>query len=200
MDSNSFTCCPWWNGGSLSGSQCDGQSTEGSCRKVPREPLQKPDWCMPVNSRQGAQTLTRLWGNHTNISPGPARSRSFGQSAVVGWRHRSGLAGGSSLHCCSGFTAVLSTQREGKTEGEWFECAALWYLQLRKSLKIKVRVHSFKAAGLSVEDFHSSSTLKTTASVKQNSMEKAIPGAPPCCLRQLLAAKEQLRFFFSVYW
>lgn len=59
---------------------------------------------------------------------------------------------------------------------------------------------SFKAAGLSVEDFHSSSALKTTASVKQNSMEKAIPAAPPCCLRQLLAATEQLRFFFSIYW
>lgn len=42
-----------------------------------REPLQ--NWCMPVNSRQGAQTLTRRWGNHTNISPGPARADVLGK-------------------------------------------------------------------------------------------------------------------------
>lgn len=57
----------------------------------------------------------------------------------------------------------------------------------------------FKAAGLSVGDFHSSSTPKTTASVKHNGMEKAIPGAPPCWPRGLLAANDQLIFSFSIH-
>lgn len=56
----------------------------------------------------------------------------------------------------------------------------------------------FKAADLSVGEFCSSSTLKTTVSVKQNAIEKAIPGAPPCCPRLLFAANQQRRFFFSV--
>lgn len=82
---------------------------------MPREPLQKPDWYMPVKSRQGAQTLTRRWGNHTDTSPSPAEAEILGKVLC--------LAGGSSLLGCGGFTAVLSAQRE--TEGEWFECAAL---------------------------------------------------------------------------
>lgn len=52
-------------------------------------------WCMPGNSRQGAQTLMRCWGNHTNSQmlgkshkhlSGSCQSRSLGQSALVGWR------------------------------------------------------------------------------------------------------------------
>lgn len=66
-------------------------------------------WCMPGNSRQGAQTLIRCWGNHTNTSLGPARAEVWGK---VLW-----LAGGSSLQGSGGFTATLSTGKEIDTEG-----------------------------------------------------------------------------------
>lgn len=80
-------------------------------------------------------------------------------------------------------------------EGGQFEPATLWYTWPTEDQSTCL----FKAADLSVGDFCSSSTLKTTASVKQNATEKAIPGAPPCCPRLLFAANQQLRFFFSVY-
>lgn len=67
-----------------------------------------------IAGREGAQTLTRHWGNHTNISPGPARSRHSGNSAVVGWRCWSGLAGGSSVHVVALQPCPALREREGQ--------------------------------------------------------------------------------------
>lgn len=58
-----------------------------------------------VKSRYRAQPWTQC---------GPASSRSFGESAMLSCRHRAGLAGGSSLCSCGGFTAVLSTCERGR--------------------------------------------------------------------------------------
>lgn len=77
LDSNSFTCRP----GSLSGSRWGGQSTERSCREVPREPL--------VHARQqqagSTDTYQVLGKSHKHLS-GSCQSRGLGQSALAGWR------------------------------------------------------------------------------------------------------------------
>lgn len=109
----------------------------------------------------------------------------------LGWLEAPLYVATAGLEQCSAFV------REGGRQGEQFEHATL--VHATEEITKAQSMCLFKAADLSVGDFCSSTTLKTTASMKQNSMEKAIPGAPPCCLRQLFAANQQMRFFFSVY-
>lgn len=80
-------------------------------------------------------------------------------------------------------------------EGGRAVCMCNALVRVTEELPKEQSVSLFRAADLPV-DFRSSSTLKTMASGK---VEKAVPGAPPCCLRQLLVANQHRRFFFSVY-
>lgn len=92
--------------------------------------------------------------------------RSFGEIAPAGWRHGAGLAS-------VGLQQRPAPPREGGRENS-FEQATL--VHTTEEITKDQSTCLFKTADLSVGDFLSSSTLKTTASVKQNGMvEKAIP-------------------------
>lgn len=190
LDSNSFTYSPWWDDECLSGSGWDGQSTEISHRKAAPKPLQQPCCLVSAMEEGGESTATHhVLGDHMNIPPGPARGRGSGQSPVVGQGCRAGLAGGFSLHGHGGFTAALSTWKREGGRTVWM-CNTL--VHTAEEITADQSTCLFKAADLPVGDSHSSSTLKTAASVKQNSTENAIPGAPPCCPRQLFAVKQHI--------
>jgi len=82
-----------------------------------------------------------------------------------------------------------SAQRLREREGEQFDCATL--VHATKEITTAQSTCLFKAADLSVGYFHSSSTLNTTANMKQNGMEEQY-------LELHLAARDS--YFLLIYY